>query len=128
MSEQELYEIARKRIDRRSRRWTLWAVNLMVLIGSLAGLILFGDTIYETLTLAFFLAVGGVFVFHSIVAAMAETRQGEIEKEVAKLKDAMSRDSSFYEKPKRLELSDDGELVDPEADDYTSPSRSARRG
>ncbi len=49
----------------------------------------------------------GVFAVHSIVTWMAENREGDIEKEVAKLRAAFDD-----EKPKRLELGDDGELVE----------------
>lgn len=106
MSDQELYEIARQRIDQRNRRWTLWAVNLAGLILSLAALILLGETEYATIGAGVFMAWIGVFVLHTILAALSETREKDIEGEVAKLREAV------YEKPKRLELSDDGELVE----------------
>jgi hypothetical protein len=106
MSQQELYEIASKRIDQRNRRWTLWAFNLGVLILSVAGIVFVGDTAYESLAAGFMLLCAGVFVAHTIILGMSESRDGDIEKEIAKLQDYA------YEKPKRLELSDDGELVD----------------
>lgn len=111
MSEQELYEIASKRVDQRTRRWTLWAVNLMVLVLLLAGMVMMGDTAFATLATAVFLAWGGIFTFHTIVAGFAEARQGEIDSLMDKLRAARTAD---YEKPKRLELSEDGELVEPE--------------
>jgi len=117
MSEQELYEIARQRIDRRNRRWTLWAVNLAGMILSLAALILLGETEYAEVSVAVFMAWIGVFVFHTIMLAMAETREKDIEGEVAKLREAV------YEKPKRLELSDDGELVEIPDEEETQASR-----
>src|SRR5215207_5186824 len=110
MSEQELYQIARKRIDQRNRRWTLWAVDLMVLIMLVAALIFLGDTNYAIIGVAAALGWAGIFVLHTIVATMAESRDGDIEGEVAKLRDAV------YEKPKRLEVGEDGELV--ERDDW----------
>ncbi len=106
MSENELYEIARQRIDRRNRRWTIWSFDLAGLILSLALLILMSDTPYETVAGALFMAWGGVFTLHTILASLAQSRDGAIEDEVAKLRAAV------YEKPKRLELSDDGELVE----------------
>lgn len=108
MSDGELYEIARARIDRRNRRWTFWAVNLAGLVLSLAALILLGPTEYVNVAAAVFMAWAGVFTLHTILAAMAQSREGDIEGEVAKLRDAL------YEKPKRLEVSDDGELVEPD--------------
>jgi hypothetical protein len=107
MSEQELYEIASQRIDQRTRRWTLWAVNLAVLIFCLAGVV------SNIVSVAIFLAWGGVFTFHTIVAGFAEARQGEIDSLVDKLRAARE----MYEKPKRLELSEDGELVDTDEDE-----------
>lgn len=111
MSEHELYDIARQRIDKRNRRWTFWAVDLMGLILSLAALILLGQTEYDTLAVSVFLAWGGVFTFHTIMAAMAQSRDGDIEGEVTKLRDAAG---ALYEKPKRMELTEDGEIVEHE--------------
>jgi hypothetical protein len=112
MSEQELYELARKRIDRRNRRWTLWSINLGGLILSLAVRILLGSDPAAT----FFMAWAGVFTLHTILLGLAESRDEDdedIEQEVAKLRDTV------YEKPKRLELDEDGELVDPaDADEF----------
>jgi hypothetical protein len=106
MSQQELYEIASKRIDRRNRRWTLWAFNLGVMILAVAGIIFAGDSVYSDYATGFMMLWAAVFVTHTIVLGMTESRDGDIEKEIAKLQDYA------YEKPKRLELSDDGELLD----------------
>lgn len=113
MSEQELYEIARQRIDQRNRRWKLWAVNLSVWILSLAALILLGETPYVDAAAAVFMGWGGVLALHTIFNALAESREKNIEKEVERLREAV------YEKPKRVELTDDGELnvlTDPDTD------------
>ena len=104
MSNQELYEIARDRVDRRNRRWTLWAFDLAGLIISVAALILLGPTPYATVAAAVMMIWAGVFTLHTIVASMAHSRDEDIEKEVAKLREAT------YEKPKRL--TDDGEIED----------------
>lgn len=116
MSEQELYQIARQRIDQRNRRWTLWAFNLAGLVLSLAAMVLLGDTGYDDIAAGVFLAWGGIFTLHTIVAAMAQSRDGDIEGEVAKLRDA------FYEKPKRLEVGEDGELVERDNWEYEDPA------
>jgi hypothetical protein len=108
MSDQELYEIARRRIDKRNRRWIFWAIDLMVLIMLVAALVFLGDTTYATIGVAALLGWAGIFVLHTIMATMAESRDKDIEGEVAKLRDAVS----VYEKPKRVELSEDGELVE----------------
>ena len=109
MSNQELYEIARQRIDHRNRRWTLWAVDLAVLIATVGVMILLVDTPYQMISLAVMIAWAGVFTLHTIVAAMAHSRSDDIEKEVSKLREAMPE---AYEKPKRLHLTDDGEITD----------------
>jgi hypothetical protein len=110
MSNQELYEIARRRIDRRNRRWTLWAVDLAGLIISVAALIFLSNTAYVTLAAAFMMAWAGIFVLHTIVASTAHSRDEDIEKEIAKLREA----DLAYEKPKRLHLTEDGELAEDE--------------
>lgn len=102
MADDDLYEIARKRIDKRNRGWTLWAIDLGVLILSLALVALVGDTVAA----AIFLAWGGVFTLHTILLLMAQSRDKAIESEVARLRAAV------YEKPKRLELDEDGELAE----------------
>ncbi len=112
MSDQELYDIARRKIDQRNRRWTIWGVDLVILVLLLAALIFLSETFYVNIAAAVFMAWGGVFTLHTIVTAMAHSRDNDIEGEIAKLRDAVST----YEKPKRLELSDDGELV--EHDDW----------
>ncbi len=109
MSDHELYEIAKQRVNQRTRRWMLWGVNLLGLIFSLTMVILLGDSVYSNTAVALFMAWMGAFAFHSLLAWQAEHRTGDIENEVVKLRAAMD-----YEKPKRLEISDDGELMDVE--------------
>jgi len=108
MSDEQLYEIARKRIHARNRRWSLWALNLGVLILALAGMILLSSE----LTVAIFFAWGAIFVVHTIILGFRESSESSIENEVAKLRKATA--GMEYEKPKRdsrrLELTDDGEL------------------
>ena len=105
MSDEQLYEIARRRIQQRNRRWSLWALDLGVLILTLAAMIMMGNDI----TVAIFLVWGAIFVVHTIILGFAQSSENSIENEVAKLRKAAAA-SALYEKPKRLELSDDGEL------------------
>ncbi|MFN8449628.1 MAG: hypothetical protein U0521_13845 [Anaerolineae bacterium] len=51
-----------------------------------------------------------------VVGAM-QNRSGEIEREVARLREAV------YEKPKRLELDEDGELIDDEYEYLSADKR-----
>jgi hypothetical protein len=120
MSDQELYEIARRRIDKRNRRWIFWAIDLMILIMLVAALVFLGDTTYATIGVAALLGWAGIFVLHTIMATMAESRDKDIEGEVAKLRDAVS----VYEKPKRVELSEDGELVEHDNWEVEEPQHS----
>lgn len=108
MTNQELYEIARAKIEQSKRRWSLWAFNLGFLILAVAGVVLASDTVYQTLAVALMLAIAAVFVPHTIIAVMAESEQEDIEKEVERLREAVYE----YEKPKRLHLSNDGELAE----------------
>lgn len=110
MSDQELYEIAQQRIDRRNRRWTLWAFNLAGLILSVAAVVFLSDTPLETASIAFMLTWAALFVPHTILAAMAQSRDEDIDKEVFRLRQASSQWD--YEKPKRLRLTEDGEITD----------------
>lgn len=132
MSDQELYEIASHRIRRRNRRWILWSLNLGVLILFLAGIILVGGS---RTAVTFFLGWGAVFVTHTIILAFIESTKGSIENEVARLRRAMggkddANDSVVHNKPKRLELGEDGELTEVEdweredAQRHRNPTRS----
>lgn len=109
--DRDLYEIAQQRVNRRNRRWILWGLDLTLLIFTLAGLIFLGDSVHATLAAALFFGWGGIFVFHSLLLAMAESRERDIEKEVARLRSAYGTAAETYSKPKRLELADDGELI-----------------
>jgi hypothetical protein len=110
MSDRELYEIARQRIDNRNRRWTLWSFDLAGLILSVAAVILLIDTPYQLLSVAVMIGWAGIFTLHTIVAAMGHSRAEDIEKEVAKLREAASEVD--FEKPKRMRLTEDGEIMD----------------
>ncbi|MCA0458469.1 MAG: hypothetical protein LCI00_31190 [Chloroflexi bacterium] len=116
MSDHELYEIARQRIDRRTRRWTLWAVNLAVLIITVAAVVFLSDSAYQMYAIGGMLGWVGIFVLHTIIAGLREASEGDIEKEFAKLKKAAPAWAS--EKPKRLHLTDDGEITDDGYDEY----------
>jgi len=121
-SESELYQIARERIDARNRRWTWWAVDLAGLILALAFVAL---TDGMPIAAAIFLGWGGIFTLHTILVVMAQSRTSSIEREVSRLR-AAAADEGFYEKPKRVGLSEDGELIptDDWEDDATNAQRS----
>ena len=112
--------MARERIDRRYRRWRFWAFNLAGLIFTVALLVLLSDSGYETIAAALMMTWAGQFVAHTILAAMAHSRDEDIEKEVAKLRTVV------YEKPKRLGLSEDGEIVEETDWEADAPERRMR--
>lgn len=108
MSDQELYEIARQRIDSRNRRWMWWSIHLAGLVAYVGLFILLADSVYSQIAVAVLVAWGGLFAMHSILLGMAESRTNDIQGEIAKLREQV------YEKPKRLQLAEDGELVEAE--------------
>lgn len=119
MSEQELYEIARKRVLRRNRRWMFWTLNLFVMIMALVALIVADGSAPAVVG---FLTWGAIFVTHTIILAFAESTEGSIESEVVKLRKAYA--DGVYEKPKRLELGEDGELTEVDDQELDDAQRS----
>jgi len=123
MSDPELYEIARQRIDTRNRRWTLWAVHLAAFLAYVGFFVAIADSEYVLLGVFGLLVWAGLFTLHTVVLAMRESREKDIEKEVARLQEAgyekAKRDELIEdEKPKYVEIGDDGELVEVEEEDY----------
>ncbi|MBI1256324.1 MAG: hypothetical protein GC204_02530 [Chloroflexi bacterium] len=112
MSEDQLYEIARKRIDRRNRRWLLLGVNFFFFLMYL-GVFTAYSGIPRNVGAFFALAWMGVLVLHVFYLNITQNRDEAIDGEVAKLREAI------YEKPKRLGLTDDGELTDIDSLDET---------
>lgn len=121
MFEQELHEIAHERIERRNRRWKLWAFDLGGLILTVAGVILLGDTPYVTFSAGVMIAWAAVFVVHTILATMGHSSEGDVAKEVARL-----RAATYEEKPKRLYLNDDSEISDDRGLELEESERSVR--
>ena len=107
MSNDELYEIARKRVDRRNRLLAWLGVHGAALTAYVGVFIMLASTEYAGAAVAALVAWGGLFVLHCILFGMAWSRESDIEGEVAKLRKAVN-----YEKPKRLALAEDGELMD----------------
>jgi hypothetical protein len=107
MSEDQLYELARKRIDKRNRRWLLLGVNFFFFLMYLGAFTAY-QGIPRNVGSFFALAWMGFLVLHIFVTNLAINRDDAIDGEVAKLRDAI------YEKPKRFRLTD-GELTDIES-------------
>jgi hypothetical protein len=105
MSEDQFYELARQRIDRKNRRWILWGVDFLVFLIFIGAMVSFRDIPHNVGTFIV-MAWFGVLVLHGVIISMTQNREADIASEVAKLRQA----ADVYEKPKRLELSDDGEL------------------
>jgi hypothetical protein len=101
MLESEIVALATQRVNRRNRRWSWWSINLAMLIFSVALMVFLLDTPYEMLGISVMLFMGGLFVPHTILAALAQSRDADIEQEVAHLNQLL------MEKPKRRMLNDD---------------------
>ena len=103
MSEEPLYEIARRRIQQRNRRWTLWGVNFLAFLMYVGAFTAFSGiprNVGEFILRAWF----GVLVLHTTALVMTQDQEENIESEVAKLRNAV--DST--QKPKRREFSEYG--------------------
>ncbi|MEP7292799.1 MAG: hypothetical protein ABI835_13535, partial [Chloroflexota bacterium] len=100
-----------KRVDKRNRRWLLWGVDFLGFMSWIAFIVAFGDRMPDGLGEMIAIIWMGVLVLHGVVVSMTQNRDQEIEGEVARL-----RREIYDEKPKRslerLQLNDDGELID----------------
>src|SRR3954447_14672623 len=105
MSEDQLYEVAQKRIDRKNRRWLSLGVDFLLFMLYIGAFTMFTG-IPRNVGAFMALAWMGGLVMHVFIVNIWNNRDEAIDGEVAKLRDAI------YEKPKRLELNDDGELTD----------------
>jgi hypothetical protein len=112
MSDDELYQLAQQSIDRRNRRVIFLGMHGAALTAYVGLFILLANTEFVDLAVAVLVAWGGLFVLHCILFGLAWSRDDDITSEVAKLRKAVD-----YEKPKRLALAEDGELVEAEAND-----------
>jgi hypothetical protein len=117
MSEQELYEIAQQRIDHRNRRLLFFGIDLAGFLAYIGIFILLAQTAFSGIGVAILLVWCGVFVLHCIMFSMSESRDKDIEGEVANLRQV----DYSSEKPKRLALGDDGELVELRVNEDESP-------
>ncbi len=101
----QLYELARQRVNRSTRRYLLLGVNFfsfLLFVAAFAGFGIVPSNVGKFLSIAWM----GALALHVILMGAMAYRKEAIESEVAKLRDLM------YEKPKRLELGEDGELLD----------------
>lgn len=106
MSDEELYQLAQKRIDRNTQRILLLGVNFfafLLFVAAFAGLGIVPSNVGKFVAIAWM----GVIILHVILLFVMQYRKEAIESEVENL-----RREIYGEKPKRLELDEDGELVD----------------
>lgn len=106
MSDEELYQLAQKRIDRNTQRILLLGVNFfafLLFVAAFAGLGIVPSNVGKFVAIAWM----GVIILHVILLFVMQYRKEAIEGEVENL-----RREIYGEKPKRLELGEDGELVD----------------
>ena len=106
MSEDELYRLAQKRIDRSTRRFLLLGINFfafLLFVAAFAGLGIVPSNVGKFVSIAWM----GVIMLHVILMGVMQYRKEAIESEVENL-----RREIYGEKPKRLDLTEDGELVE----------------
>jgi hypothetical protein len=117
MSEDQLYQLARQRVNRRSRRFLLLGVNFfafLLFVAAYAGLGIVPSNVGRFITITWM----GVFVLHVILLGVMQYRKEAIEGEVENL-----RREIYGDKPKRVDLTEDGELVeDAPVDDFNADS------
>lgn len=107
MAEQDFYEIARQQIDKRNRLIIAWTVHLAAFVVYAGLFIMISMIEFSPLSLFVLIAWGGIFIMHTIIATLLSSREEEIAKEAAKLRATYG----VHEKPKRLELTQDGEFI-----------------
>jgi hypothetical protein len=117
MSDDQLYELARQRINRRNRHLFLLGADVLAFFVYIAAFAALGNAIPRGIGVFIAVAWIGLLAFHSLVVVTAQNRSDEIDREVARLRDAL------YEKPKRLELDEDGELIDPDESEQLSADK-----
>ena len=117
MKNDEFYELARQRIDRRNRRLFFLGADVLAFFIYLAAFVALYNTIPRGVGVFIAIVWMGILAFHGMVIGAMQNRSGEIEREVARLREAV------YEKPKRLELDEDGELIDDEYEYLSADKR-----
>jgi len=106
MSEEQLYQLARQRIDRKNRRWLLWSVNFfafLLYVGAFTAFSGIPHNVGEFMEHAWFAGL----VLHTVLIVLTQDQEDNVGSEVAKLRKATG------EKPKRREFSDYGDLSAP---------------
>jgi hypothetical protein len=104
MNDRDLYAVAEARMNARMQRWRRWSYTLVATAASVGLYVVASDGPYQSLALGLMIVMGGILTGHTVLTGMAESNADSLDKEVAKLR------AAAYEKPKRLELTDDGEL------------------
>jgi hypothetical protein len=110
-TEDRLYELARQRVNRRTRRVLLLGINFVAFlffVAAFAGLGIVPSNVGKFIAIAWM----GVFILHVFLLGLMEYRKEAIEGEVENL-----RREIYGEKPKRLELGADGELTEIDLED-----------
>ena len=121
MRDEQLYELAQKRVDRGIRRFLLLGVNFfafLLFVAAFAGLGIVSGNAGKFIVVAWM----ALLILHVVLLFAIQYRKEAIEGEVENL-----RREIYGEKPKRLELSEDGELLDGETDDEDVTIHKARR-
>ncbi len=125
MRDEQLYELARQRVDRGIQRFLLLGINFfafLLFVAAFAGLGIVSSSAGKFIVVAWM----AVLILHVVLLFAIQYRKEAIEGEVENL-----RQEIYDEKPKRLMLDEDGELADDEREtDSVSagkPAHKARR-
>ncbi len=121
MSDDQLYELARKSVTQRNRRLFLLGADVLAFFIYIAAFVSLYGVIPHDLGIFIAIVWIGILAFHGMVVTTTQSRSGQIEQEVERLR------AAIYEKPKRLELDEDGELVEFE-DELRDPNIQRDRG
>ncbi len=106
----ELYALARQRVNKRNRLLYLLGADVLAMFIYLAAFAAFRDRIPHDVGTFIAVVWVGVVGVHAMMTGVLQNRGSQIDAEVERLRQAI-----YDEKPKRasrLELSDDGELVE----------------
>lgn len=117
----DLYALARQSIDRRNRRLFLLGADVLAMFIYLAAFAAFGSIIPRNVGTFIAVVWIGALACHAMLLGVLQNRDAQIESEVERLRRAV-----YDEKPKRLELEDDGELVEIPVDERADKKQGNR--
>lgn len=111
MHDDELYELARQRVNQRNRRMIGLGVNVFAMFVYLGIFSAFGSVIPRGIGALIAITWIGAVAFHAMLLSITQNRADSIDREVERLRQQVYDEKPKRESESRLELTDDGELV-----------------